>query len=129
MKVFSVAAVCAAALLPALVHAETAPGAQLLGSADALANFCSRVDPGNGRRFEGQVLGILGLSNLPEDAAERARRDPQYRTAYQLFESVLNEQTAAAAQQACAKLLAQAVPHPNPDPDPKHAPPDKRHRK
>ena len=114
MKVLSVAALCAAALLPALVHAEAA-GAQLLGGADALANFCSKVDPGNARRFEAQVLGVLGLGKLPEDTAEKARRDPQYRKAYELFESVLNQQTSPDAQRACAKLLAQKVvepPHP-----------------
>jgi hypothetical protein len=106
----------AAAVLPAFAYAESAPGAQLLGGADALANFCSQVDPTKARQFEPQILGLLGIAKAPEDILEAARRDPLYRQAYEVFDAVFKQQALPDAKRACASLFARTVPPPTPRP-------------
>jgi hypothetical protein len=113
MKILQFAVVCAATLLPGLTRAADAPGAQMLGSADALVQFCSRVDPSKRGEFERQVAASLGLRDLPAHIAEAARRDPLYQRSFNLFESVLNELTVPDAKRACANLIA----HDHHDPD------------
>lgn len=124
-KTLSASMALAAALLPAFANAE-APGAQLLGGADALANFCSRVDPPKTHQFESQVLGLLGIAKAPKDVLDAARRDPLYRQTYQAFEAVFDQQSLPEAQRACASLLAKAAP-PTPSPPEKGEPTEGRH--
>ena len=106
MKILPFAVVCAATLLPGFASAADAPGAQMLGSADALVKFCSRVDPSKRGEFERHVAVSLGLRDLPAHMAEAARRDPLYQQSFNLFESVLNELTVPDAKRACANLIA-----------------------
>lgn len=109
MKVSSIAVVCAAALLPALAHAE-ASSAQLLGGADAIVNFCSKVDPSSAPGLEARILRLVGLGKLPEGTIEKTRHDAEYRKVYDLIQDYLSQQPSASAKQGCAWLIAQSGP-------------------
>jgi hypothetical protein len=124
MKVSTIAVVCAAALLPALAHAE-ASSAQLLGGADAVVNFCSKVDPGKAQGLEARILRLVGLGKLPDDTVAKTRKDPEYRRVYDLIEDYLSQQTSASAKQGCAWLIEQSEPVPSPKSRPGHPGPHK----
>jgi hypothetical protein len=115
MSIRSFAVLCAAALLPGLASAE-APGAQLLGGAQALVDFCSRVDPAQAQHFEHKVLEVLGIAQAPKDILEAARRDPEYSSAYKLFQSVFNQGDVADGKRACESIGVQGVSNPPHDP-------------
>ena len=110
MNLRSFVVFCAAALLPGLAYAA-APGAQLLGGAQALVDFCSRVDPAHARQFEHHVREVLGIAKAPEDMLEAARRDPEYHSAYQLFQSVLKQDDVANGKRACERMVGQGIPN------------------
>jgi hypothetical protein len=77
-----------------------------------MADWCSRVDPGHGQQFEHHILAALGIAKESEDILESARRDPQYRSGYELFQSVLSQDPLPDAKRACETILAQPVPNP-----------------
>ena len=111
MKLRCFLMLCTGALLPGLASAA-APGAQLLGGAQALVDFCSRVDPAHAEQVEHKVQEVLGIAKASEDLLEAARRDPQYRSTYDLFQSVMNQDDVADGKRACETIAAQAVPNP-----------------
>ena len=128
IKALSLSAALAAALLPAFAYADGALGAQLIGGADALAKFCSQVDPANARQFGPRVLELLGIAKASEDLLEAARRDPLYLQSYQVFDAAFQQQAPADAKRACAKLLGQTAPPTHSPPRRESHDPDKRRR-
>jgi len=105
---------CTAALLPGIASAA-APGAQLLGGAQALADYCSRVDPAHAHEFGPDILAALGIAKTPEDMLEAARRDPEYRSSYALFQSVFNQDNVAFGKRVCETIVTHGVPDPRHD--------------
>ena len=110
MNIRSFVLLSAAAMLPGLACAA-APGAQWLGGAQAVGDFCARVDRAHAQQFEHHILEVLGIGKAPEEVFETARRDPEYQSGYKLFESVLNQYSVADAKRACESIFARRVPN------------------
>jgi hypothetical protein len=103
MKILPIALVGAAALLAGIARAEAPKDAQRLGIAQAIVDFCSRVDPEHKHRFEQQVRKVLG--RVSEDRFEDARHTSVYQQAYSLIGSLLSEYSSSDALQACKDIL------------------------
>jgi hypothetical protein len=106
---------CAAALMPYYVAAaprqplpaqtayKATNHAADLGAVQAVVDFCSKIDPKDGKRFEQQ--GNKVLPPMSEDRIEAARKTGDYKQAYATIQSVLKGLASADASRDCAAIL------------------------
>jgi hypothetical protein len=111
MKHISIAALCAAALIPGLVQAAPPPSDALLrGAIRAAADFCTRIDPEHEERIERRARALRGEISKEHDKtskehAEEISQSPAFQQGYRLFESALNEAPPEDARRICADLF------------------------
>lgn len=78
------------------------PVVQEVGVVEAVVDFCSKADPADKKQFERK--GEQMLPKLSDDSLERIRRLPEYHTAYQFLQSVLQSLSKADAERNCLAI-------------------------
>ncbi len=82
---------------------STPANAGSIGAAQAVFDFCSKVDPAGDRSFDKQAKQLV--KGLSRDAIDGLRESAPYLQGYQLLKSVLKEFSAADALTSCQAVV------------------------
>jgi hypothetical protein len=89
----------AAAALSQLAHGQPPVEAPALGAAQGVLDFCSKIDPADGRVFDRQSR--LLLQGRSEKSIDELQKSTAYRNGHETLLSVLGELSADDARAAC----------------------------
>jgi len=90
---------------PARADTPPAPSADVLGTIEAVLNYCSKVDAGSAAGYQ-QRLKVV-VQGADEKALTEVRESDEYRDAYQRIADLLVDVNADEARQTCSKSLVE----------------------
>jgi hypothetical protein len=101
---------CAAAVLPLLVQADepSAPSVdgRVLGAAEAVIDYCAKLDPASAERYRQQFKSMIKGAN--EEALAKVRSSEDYKEARATTEDSLGKLDESSAKQTCSQPAAPA---------------------
>ncbi len=101
-----IVALCACAFLaapPLVLAEETAPDPRTLGMAEAILNYCARLDPAAAAKYQQQ--GKLLLQDASKKVLENVRRSSEYQQAYDAANESVAKLDEHEAKQVCSSSL------------------------
>jgi hypothetical protein len=101
MKVKSVLLLCSVAALPQLATAAQ-PSPEMLGIAQAVANFCSKVDPSDAATFQGIWKNI---ASMPATQLASVEANSSFKQAYQQANALLAQFSERDAEAGCKAIV------------------------
>jgi len=88
-------------LVSAASAAEVIPDAKVLGTTEAILNYCARIDPAGADAFQSRSRMVT--QGASEEAVQKVRKSEEYREARDTTEASLADVDPADAVKICAQ--------------------------
>ena len=88
-------------LISAALAAEVIPDAKVLGTAEAIFNYCARIDPAGADAFQSRSRMVA--QGASDEAVQKVRKSDEYREARDTTEASLADVDPADAVKICAQ--------------------------
>ena len=88
---------------PAWADTPPAPSGDVLGTLEAVLNYCSKIDAGSAAGYQQRLK--LVVQGADEKAVKEVRESDEYRDAYQRTADLLADVNADEARQTCSQSL------------------------
>ncbi|HEY4039247.1 MAG TPA: hypothetical protein VGM15_10530 [Burkholderiaceae bacterium] len=116
MHVKGILFLCSLAVVPQLAMAAQ-PSPQMLGIAQAVADFCSKVDPRDAAAFQGIWKN---MASMPAAQLASVEADSTFKQAYQQANAFLAQFSSEEAQAGCKAIVGVPERRPTDDDGRKH---------